>query len=261
MARSKVLGTVAAASVFSMAGMVLAGRPLAIDDADPTDAGQFEFEVGASYIHESDCRHWDFPFGLIYGLLPRVEASLGFGGQFEEQTERLEESGTDRCRHEGGIGDLAIGAKWQLIETCPFGARHALMPTVKLPTADDDKGLGSGETDCDLTWVTSRDLGEKAGAHLNFGYSWIGGPDDNVLHYGLAIDYQIVNAIQWVGEVFAAKELTTGTDTVVQYNTGLRWNPTDSLTLDIAGGSKLSGDAPDLTATAGLTWAFGFGNN
>jgi hypothetical protein len=31
----------------------------------------------------------------------------------------------------------------------------------------------------------------------------------------------------------------------------------DGLTLDIAGGSKISGDAPDFTATAGLTWAFG----
>ena len=80
--------------VVSMASIALAGRPLAIDDADPVDPGQFEFEAGAAYEHDSDCKHWDFPFGLTYGLVPSVEVGAGFGGQFEERTEVLEDSGT-----------------------------------------------------------------------------------------------------------------------------------------------------------------------
>jgi len=239
----------------------LAGRRLAIDDGDPVDSGQVEFEAGAAYEHDSDCKHWDFPFGLTYGLVPDIEIGIGFGGQFEERTERLEDSGAEVCTREHGISDLAIGAKWQFMESCPLGARHALVSSVKLPTADDEKGLGSGETDYDLTWIASRSISEKAGVHLNLGYSWIGGPDDDVLHYGAALDYQIVDVIQWVGEVFAEKELAGATDVVVHYNTGFRWNPTESLTLDIAGGSKISGDASDFTTTAGLTWAFGFKSN
>jgi hypothetical protein len=93
--------------------------------------------------------------------------------------------------------------------------------------------------------------------HLNLGYSWIGGPDNDVLHYGVALDYQIVEAVQWVGEVFAEEEITGGAETIVQYNTGFRWSPVESLTLDMAGGSKISGDAPDISGAAGLTWAFG----
>ena len=244
-----------------MAGIALAGRPLAIDDADPVDPGQFEFEAGVGYEHDSDCKHWDFPFGLTYGLVPSVEVGVGFGGQFEERTEFLEDRDDEHCIREHGIGDLNIGAKWQFIESCPLGARHALAAAVKLPTADDRKELGSGETDYDLTWIASRSIGEKAGVHLNLGYSWIGGPDDDVLHYGVALDYQIVDSVQWVGEVFAERELADGADTVAQYNTGFRWNPVESLTLDIAVGSKISGDAPDFTGTVGLTWAFGFKNN
>lgn len=34
---------IAAVGIFAAAGMAFAGRPLAIDDADPADPGQFEF--------------------------------------------------------------------------------------------------------------------------------------------------------------------------------------------------------------------------
>jgi len=242
-------------------GTALAGRPLAIDDADPVEPGQFEFEAGAGYVHESDCKHWDIPFGLTYGLIPAVEMGAGFGGQFEERTERLEDNGTEVCTREHGIGDLTVGAKWQFIEKCPLGARHALAPSVKLPTADDESGLGSGKTDYDLTWITSRSVGNKTAIHLNLGYSWIGGSDDDVLHYGVALDFQLSDVVQWVGEVFAEKEIADGTDTALQYNTGFRWNPVGSMTLDIAGGSKINGDSPDFRGTVGLTWAFDINSN
>lgn len=243
------------AGALLLAGSAFAGRPLNIDDADPVDTGTFEFEAGALYEHESRCKHWDSPFGLTYGLLPGLEAGLGFGGQLERRTEFHEESGTEHSAHEYGFGDLAMAAKWQLIEACPLGARHALAPSVKLPTADEDRGLGSGEADADLTWIASRSLGEKAGAHLNLGYSWVGGPDDDVLHYGVALDYHLAEAIQGVGEVFAENVFGGGSDTVLQGNLGLRWKPADDLTLDVAAGAKLRGDAPDFTVTAGLTWA------
>jgi hypothetical protein len=243
------------------ADTALAGRPLAIDDADPVEPRQFEVEVGAGYVHESDCKHWNIPFGLTYGMIPAVEIGAGFGGQFEERTERLEENEAEVCTREHGIGDLMVSAKWQVIEKCPLGARHALVPSVKFPTADDENGLGSGKTDYDLTWIASRSLGGKTGIHLNLGYSWIGGSDDNVLHYGLALDYQLTDAVQWVGEVFAEKEIADSMDTVVQYNTGFRCNPIENLTLDIAAGSRINGYSPDFKGTVGLTWAFGINSN
>jgi hypothetical protein len=190
-----------------------------------------------------------------------VEVGVGVGGQLEQRTEHDEASGSERCIREHGVGDMSVGAKWQFMESCPLGARHALAASVKFPTADDEKGLGNGETDYDLAWIASRPIGEKASVHLNLGYSWVGGPDADVPHYGLALDYQIMDSVQWVGEVSAERELADGVDTAAQYNTGFRWNPVEGLTLDIAGGSKICGDAPDFTGTVGLTWAFGFMNH
>jgi hypothetical protein len=197
---------------------------------------------------------------VAWGVGRGVEVGFGFGGQFEERTERLEDGMTETCTREHGIGDLTGGAKWQITESCPFGARHALAPSVKIPTADNDKGLGSGEADADFTWIASRSVGERAGVHLNFGYAWIGGPDDDAVHYGVSFDYQVAEDWQWVGELFAEKELASGADLIAQYGTGVRWTPTDSLTLDLAAGSGISGGASDFTATAGLTWTFSFTN-
>lgn len=233
-----------------------AGRPLALDDADPVDAGQFEFEAGVGYVRDTDCDHWDFPVGLAYGLIPGVEVGLEFGGQFVERTEVLDENGTEKTCAEHGLGDLVVGAKWQVIPSCPLGARHALVPSVKFPTADESKGLGSGEMDYDLTWVASRAFCEKMDVHLNMGYSWIGGPDEDVVHYGVALDYRVLDTVQAAGEIFAEKETIGGAETVGQFNIGVRYRATEAWVLDLAAGSRIGSKGPDFTATAGLTWSF-----
>jgi len=245
-----------------LAAAAQAGRPLAIDDADPVEPGLFEAEAGVGYFHDSVCDHWDVPFGMAYGVLPGVEAGIGFGGQFEQRSEVLGEGRGARHVHENGIGDLTAGAKWRFLNERAWCPRQALAPSVKFPTADEDDGLGSGETDYDLTWIASKALTGRLGAHLNAGYSFIGDPSGeelgDIVHYGVAADYQISDALQGVAEVFAEKELENGGGTAVQYNVGLRIALSDALTLDAAAGSRICGDGiPDFAATVGLTWAFG----
>ena len=247
---------VAAVALILTSSAVFAGRPLTIDNADPVDASMFEFELGAGYESDSQCNHAEIPLGLSYGLISGVQIGVAFGGQLEE---REETTGKDR---ECGVGDLELSTKWKFFDETERLPSQALAVAVKIPTADDSTGLGSGETDYDLTWVASKTIGEKTGIHINTGYSWIGEPAGeevgDAVHYGLALDYQLTESVQWVGEVFAEKELQGGTQTEVQYDTGLRWSAAESLVLDIAAGSRLCGDdAPDLTATFGLTWTFG----
>jgi hypothetical protein len=247
-------------------GMVLsaahafAGRPLAVDDADSVGTGEAEVEAGVAYQGVPDCRHWDYPVGVTVGLVPGVEVGLGFGGQFEQRKDVLGEPGAGGHHSTHGVGDLMAGAKWQFAGECPLGARHALAPSVKFPTADEDRGLGSGEADYDLTWIASRSLGEKAGLHLNAGYSWIGGPEEDVLHGGLAVDIQLAPSVQWVGETYVEKARDRGAESSAMVNMGFRWALREAVTLDVAAGTKLRGDeAPDFIGTAGLTWLIGGG--
>lgn len=249
---------------FLLAASGYAGRPLTVDDADPVEAGLFEAEGGAAYARDPACKHWDLPLGLTYGALPGVEVGLGFGGQFESRDEWLEEKENVRHVHEDGFGDLFLAAKWRFAEEGAWLPRQALVPSVKLPTADEAKGLGSGEADYDLTWIASKALTERWGLHLNAGYTWIGDPAGerfgNVVHTGVATDYQLADALQAVAEVFTEDELDRGGGLAVLANAGVRWQVAESLVLDLAAGSRLCGDGtPDFTATAGLTWTFGFG--
>lgn len=254
------LEALVALSVICMADLSFAARPLIIDDADPLDFQQFKIEAGGWYEKDSNCHDWDWPVGLGYGLLPGLEVDLGLGGTFQQQTE-IDEQGAECVNSESGFGDMVLCAKWQFWDESTWIPRQAVVPTVKFPTADKNKGLGSGKFDYDLTWIASKAFTPEMGGHVNVGYSFIGKPADedvgDILHCGAALDYQIADPLQWVGEVYAGKELMSGTDHVVMGNTGLRWNPLDGLVLDAAAGTHLSSAGPDLTATAGLTWTFG----
>lgn len=260
MRERKIMGVLAVAAALAASG-VFAARPLIIDDADPLEFKNFKIEGGGWYEKDSGCKHWDIPLAVGCGIIPGVELGAGFGGQFEERTEIDAASGNESTCTENGIGDLTINIKWLFCKEMTWLPRQALVPAVKFPTSDKDKGLGSGKVDYDLTWIASKSFCEKIGGHVNVGYSWLGEPagEDvgDVFHYGLALDYKIIDPLQWVGEVYAEDELRRGINTVVMFNTGLRYSILDSLVADIAAGSRLAGDAPDFTATAGLTWTFG----
>ena len=229
-----------------------AGRPLAVDDAGTVEPRQFQLEAGVGFEHDSATHHFDHPIGLSYGVLPTLQAGIGFGGQLEE---RLEDSGD--LHTESSIGDLTLGAKWNPLSADRFWADHSLALTVKVPTAADYKSFGSGKADCDLTYIATKSLGERFNVDFNLGYTWVGG-DDDALHYGVAVRAKATERIEAVAEVFADTALTDGNETSVAINGGVRWQAFEPVTLDAAVGAGLRGDAPDVAATAGLTWAFGF---
>lgn len=248
--------TAMAAALVTITSPALAGRPLNINDAPALDPRNIQVEAGIGYVKDPDCDHYDFPLGVTYGVTPGLEAGIGFGGQFEERAE----TGNDDI-HADGLGDLTVAAKWNPAQETELLPALALAPLVKFPTAEEDDELGSGEIDYDLMAIATKSFGNSAALHANAGYSWIGDPDDenldDMLYYGVALEVQVHPKAQWVGEVFAQDELTSGADTVVQYNTGFRVDAVENATVDIAGGSGISGDAPDFTATLGLTWVFG----
>jgi hypothetical protein len=236
------------------------GRPLTVDDAGTVAPREFEFEAGLAFAHSRDCHHFDFPFALTAGIATTLDAGVGFGSQVEE---RLESAGGRDT--ESGIGDLTLGAKWNPLAAERFWADHALAVMVKLPTASRVKQFGSGQTDCDLTYIATKSFGGRWNVDLNVGYTWVGDPDDenldDSLHYGLALRWQARERVELVGELFADTPVTAENETTLAINAGVRWQVVDGLLLDAAAGGGLRRDAPDVTAAVGLTWAFGFNHN
>lgn len=229
------------------------GRPLLTDDSGTVAPGNVEFEAGALGIFGDGSHHVDAPIGLTMGVMPSLEAGAGFGAQWEQR--RLEDGSHNRF---ADCSDLSLAAKWQLPASRPAGLSFALAPMLKLPLADGDKA-GSGKTDLDMMGIASISAGERASAHINAGYAWIGdGNEDlsDVVHGGVAVDYLFVPAWQWVGEFSFSQDVETDSPWDIMANAGFRWLATEELTIDAAAGIVLHGDSPGWTVTAGMTWCF-----
>ena len=238
---------------------IQAGRPLTIDDAEPVELRQFELEMGVGYVSGHNITHFDFPLGLAYGLLPRLEAGIGIGGQFEERSVTIgqQKAATD-------LSDMSAGVKYKVFNADRFWADQAIALTIKLPTANYHKGFGTGRADYDFTWITSKSLSKKCMVHANVGYTWTGNRSnevfDDLIHYGVASDYQLTEKLQFVLELFANTPTVNGSDTSLSISGGARYALSDNLIFDTAIGSGLRRDQADIRATIGLTWTFGFKN-
>jgi hypothetical protein len=241
------------AGMVLLAGSAQAGRPLGTDDAYPVEPGDIEIEVGADYHDGEDMHHVDFPASLTFGLLDRLEVGVGFGGQLENRKEVV---GRDTVT---GIGDLEIGLKAHVLDADVALVDQAIALAVKFPTANEDKGLGSGELDYDLTWIASRSITDRLNAHVNLGYTWFGDTRSedfsDVIHGGVAAGYLLTETLEGVAEIlFECPVENGGGESAAGVNIGLRWMANEALTIDLAIGTGFTDEWPDLTAGVGMTW-------
>ena len=89
---------------------VWAGRPLAVDDADPAGAGVVEVEAGVAFERDGDNEHAEVSAGLTYGMFEALEVGAGWGWQ----QDRLEDE-AGRTERVDGAQDVGLGAKWQYL--------------------------------------------------------------------------------------------------------------------------------------------------
>ena len=115
---------------------------------------------------------------LGYGLTNRVEIFGNFGLQNRLDADALFQPGYVNdypfvsTPWETGRGDLKVGIKFGFLNDYagdPVGL--ALRGVVKIPTADEDLGLGTGKVSWGGDLTLSKSLDEKADLHLSVGYT------------------------------------------------------------------------------------------
>jgi outer membrane protein OmpA-like peptidoglycan-associated protein len=109
-----------------------------------------------------------------------------------------------------GFGDIRIGAKYGFLSDYrgdPLGL--AVKASLKLGTADEAKGLGTGKTSFDAHLVASKTLGRSADIHASVGYEWNSDPDGydigNALKLGVGINIPSCRLFQVQGELLYTK--------------------------------------------------------
>jgi len=102
--------------------------------------------------------------------LPAMERESTTGEQYVEQ--RIKRSGSA-----SGIGDCFVNLSYQILEQDEMKPEISFHGGIKLPTADEDKGLGTGEVD----YLVGMGLNKEIAGWFVFGgldYNILGDPDD-----------------------------------------------------------------------------------
>ncbi len=221
-------------------------RPTFSTDTSTTAAGTLELESGIAFDPGD---RLGTPSALKFGLDERSEVFVGF-----EPWIVLDAPGGD----EGGIGDLQLGYRQRFLEGHEGRPALAYLALVKLPTADDDQGLGSGETDLlaalAATWAGSS---WSQTAYLQLGL--LGDPDGGSLLQSVGsytLGHPLADDLSAFGEL--ALLLTPEVDDeqlLATLGLAKAWAPGRVVDVGVVLGA--SEDAPELQFVIGTTMNLG----
>ncbi len=166
------------------------------DDTLTTEQGMYQVSAELAYFTKGDAYELigydisgtDVLLGLKYGVLGNMDVSLqtGYTSQKEEWT------GGDAS--ESGLSDTLISGKYRFLDETTDSVGIAVSCGVKVATADEDKGLGSGEMDFGLNAILSKVFGDTTGT-FNLGYTVLGEPEgasyDNIVSYGAEVVHPV----------------------------------------------------------------------
>jgi cobalt/nickel transport protein len=235
---------------FSLSSPAFALRPLTTDDAYTVEKGTFQLEAGFDATRQDNHDREYYPsLTLTYGLLEQLDLALGSGYLFFDPKEG---------KRENGFGDTELKLKYRPVDEKGWIPSLAVSGILKIPTASDSKGLGSGQTDFGINAIATKKFGERWLFHLNLGYTFIGEDGvDNEMNYSLGAQFIFTDKWAFVGEVGRINNLNgRHGDDPFSGLFGTYYSINENLILDAGVEIGMNKAAPDFRATAGFTWLF-----
>ncbi len=229
---------------------LFAARPLTTDDAWTVEKGQFQLESGFDATRQDNHdRELSPSLTLSYGLSERMDLGVGWGYLFIHPKEG---------KKENGLSDTEVKLKYRWIDEKGWIPALAVTGTLKIPTASESKGLGSGQTDFGMNTIVTKNLGKRFALHLNLGYTFIGEDKvDNELNYSVGTQFILSERCAMVGEIVGANNLNgRNGDDPLSGLIGLYYLVTDKIIWDAGLEIGMSKAAPDFRFTTGITFLF-----
>lgn len=180
--------------------MSFAAEPAQID---PPAHNRFSISIGADYSSgdygvSEDTDIWAIPISLKYRTgawrfgLASAWLHISSPNNVNADGEFIGSGGAKTT--ETGIGDLSLSAAYNLLDDRDYLAGLDIIGKIKLPTADENKFLGTGKTDYALNVEVFKTINAWT-PYLNVGYKWKGDPSginyNNVWNSAIGADYQM----------------------------------------------------------------------
>lgn len=264
--------------VFGLVGVLISGvasmavahdRTVVLSDTTTLAEGTFELAGGFGYFSYTDAggisgfdvTETRIAFLLWYGISEKLqlEANIPIGswdvrGDFKNLLERLGLSTGER-----GLGDVVLRGKYRFVDENDTTPAIAGSFGIKLATGDEDKALGTGETDFALLVALSKALGGASG-HLNLGYTIVGEPTgedyDNEFHYGIGLSYPTSDRLSVIGELAGKTHRDPDFDDPLGITGSIRYAASDVTNLVGFLGFGLTDGSPDYSLGAWIEYEF-----
>ena len=170
----------------------------------------------------------------------------------------VDEGGGTRRTTEDGLGDIVAGVTYNVIPATATGYIFDVGAKIKFPTADEDKRLGTGETDYSLQGDLYKSVGRWT-ALGTLGYRWLGDPSGidlkNVFFASVGALYRLSDAATG-GLLYDWREKTvSGSDPLHELTAyfAYKFNPNTSAQLYLVTGFS------DSSADFGIGTAISYG--
>jgi cobalt/nickel transport protein len=132
---------------------VFAARPLTTDDTGTVEKGKFQLETGFDFARQDNHdKEFNPSVTLTYGLFERMDMGIGSGYLFLHPAEG---------KKENGLADTELKVKYRLIDEKDWMPSFAVTSKLKIPTASESKGLGSGKTDFGINLIFTKNLSKR----------------------------------------------------------------------------------------------------
>jgi hypothetical protein len=230
--------------------IVWAARPLLTDDAGTVERGKFQLETGFDFTRQDNLDKESSPsLSLTYGMFERMDIGMGGAYLFANPHEG---------KKENGLADTTLKLKYRFLDDREWGPAFAISGMLKIPTARESKGLGSGKTDFNINAIFTKNLSKSLALYLNLGFTFIGDHDTNhEFNYSLAGQFALSDKWALVGEIFGVNNFNGHKrDDPVSGLAGIQFMLSENFVLDAGVEVGMNRAAPDFRLTTGVTFLF-----
>ena len=166
----------------------------------------------------------------------------------------------ERSTSESGVGDLLLKVSYTVLEERDFVPEIAPYVKIKFPTADSDRGLGTGEFDETIGVDLSKRLIERLYGYLSLSYTFVGDPPGtdfrNSFGWSVGAAYSVTPPLAVFAFLEGSTAISPGQSDPVELRVGAEYKLTKALKVTGAVTRGLTDGAADWGVSAGLAIRF-----
>lgn len=163
-------------------------------------------------------------------------------------------------RTEEGLGDVLLKGEYVLLREGLILPEVAGSVKIKFPTADEDRGLGTGEFDETIGVSFSKTFLQRLVGYLDLGYTFVGSPPgadfDNSFSWSVGAAYLLAEPLTLFAFLEGATAISRGQDDPLDLRLGAEYKLTKVVRLTGSGTIGLSEGSADYGVSAGLAFRF-----